>query len=97
MFEREGTNILYQKQFPSQLYSGVLSLQFESCSHNGYVKSLLLIGMQDSSVFTVEEDTGTELNANAIHTKKPSRALLMQVLGKSKFLAHECVNKSSNL
>ncbi|ONK55928.1 uncharacterized protein A4U43_C10F2390 [Asparagus officinalis] len=83
VFEMEGTNILYQKQFPSQLYPGINSLQFENCSHNGYAKNILLIGMQDSSFLAIEEDNGTELNASAVHTKKPSRALLMQIVGAS--------------
>lgn len=84
VFEMEGTNILYRKQFPSQLYSGINSLRFENCSHNGYAKNVLLIGMQDSSFLAIEEDDGTELNASAVHTKKPSRALLMQIVGRNK-------------
>lgn len=93
VFEIEGTAILYQKQFPSQLYSGISSLQFENCSHNGYAKNVLLIGMQDSSILAIEEDTGIELNASGVHTKKPSRAILMQILGKNKFLISIYVHK----
>ncbi|KAG0472704.1 hypothetical protein HPP92_014561 [Vanilla planifolia] len=76
----EGSNILYQKQFPTQIYSGVISLQFENCNHNGYVKNVLLVATEESSVIAVEEDSGNELSSNGIHTKKPCRCLLMQIL-----------------
>ena len=89
----ERNTILYQKQFPSQLYTGIISLKFENCSHNGYAKNVLLIGMQDSSVLAIEEDSGSELNADAVHTKKPSRALLMQILGANKFLVSIYLSK----
>lgn len=76
----KGTSILYQKQFPTLIYSGTISLQFENCNHNGYVKNVLLIATEDSSVIAVEGDTGNDLSSNGIHTKKPSRCLLMQIL-----------------
>lgn len=76
----KGTSILYQKQFPTEIYSGTISLQFENCNHNGYVKNALLIATEDSSVIAVEGDTGNDLNNNGVHTKKPARCLLMQTL-----------------
>lgn len=80
LFEMEGATMLYQKQFPSQLHTGIISLQFESCNHNGFAKNILFIGIQDSSVLAIEEDTGNELNASAVRTNKPSIALSMQIL-----------------
>ncbi|KAK8965667.1 hypothetical protein KSP40_PGU020395 [Platanthera guangdongensis] len=76
----KGSSILYQKQFPTEIYSGTISLQFENCNHNGYVKNVLLIATEDSSVIAVEGDTGNDLNNNGVHTKKPARCLLMQTL-----------------
>lgn len=82
VFDMEGTNILYQKQLPSHVYTGICSMQFENCNHNGYAKNVLLVGMQDSSILTLEEDTGNELSPS-IHIKKSSRALLMETLAVS--------------
>ncbi|XP_020676205.1 uncharacterized protein LOC110095132 isoform X2 [Dendrobium catenatum] len=80
VFDIKGASILYQKQFPTQIYTGTISLQFENCNHNGYIKNVLLIATEDSSVIAVEADTGNDLSSNGIHTKKPSRCLLMQIL-----------------
>uniref|UniRef100_A0A0D9W898 Lethal giant larvae (Lgl)-like C-terminal domain-containing protein n=1 Tax=Leersia perrieri TaxID=77586 RepID=A0A0D9W898_9ORYZ len=59
---------------------GIASLQFEIYSHNGYDKDLLIVGMEDSTIFILEEETGKPLNANPVQTNKPSQALLMQTL-----------------
>jgi hypothetical protein len=56
-------------------------LQFEIYSHNGYDKDILIIAMEDSSIFILEEETGKLLNPNPVQTDKPSKALLLQMLG----------------
>ncbi|KAJ0967773.1 hypothetical protein J5N97_024690 [Dioscorea zingiberensis] len=80
MIDMDGITILYQKQFSSQAYMGVNSLQFEKCSQYIYQKNALLVGMEDSSVLVLDVDTGNILSPGAIHPKKPSKALLMQIL-----------------
>lgn len=74
-------SILYQKEIRSHLYSGIISLKFGNCVQNGLEKEILLVGMEDSSVFALEEDTGHALSASPIRTKNPSKALLMCILG----------------
>ncbi|KAF0891207.1 hypothetical protein E2562_009393 [Oryza meyeriana var. granulata] len=76
----EDASILYQKQLECRVSGGIASLQFEMYSHNGYDKDLLIVGMEDSTIFILEEETGKLLNANPVQTNKPSRALLMQTL-----------------
>jgi hypothetical protein len=56
-------------------------LQFEIYGHNGYDKDILIIAMEDSSIFILEEETGKLLNPNPVQTDKPSKALLLQMLG----------------
>ncbi|XP_062185460.1 uncharacterized protein LOC133889038 [Phragmites australis] len=76
----ENATILYQKQFECRLSGGITSLQFEIYSHSGYDKDILIIAMEDSSIFILEEETGKLLNANPVQTNKPSKALLLQIL-----------------
>uniref|UniRef100_A0A0D3FYZ8 Lethal giant larvae (Lgl)-like C-terminal domain-containing protein n=1 Tax=Oryza barthii TaxID=65489 RepID=A0A0D3FYZ8_9ORYZ len=76
----EDASILYQKQLECRVSGGIASLQFEMYSHNGYDKDLLLVGMEDSTIYILEEETGKLLNTNPVQTNKPSRALLMQTL-----------------
>lgn len=86
----KGASILYQKQFPTQIYTGTISLLFENCNHNGYLKNVLLIATEESSIIAVEEDTGNDLNSNGLHTKKPYRCLMMQILGESFLVSFNC-------
>ena len=77
----EDATILYQKQFECRLSGGIASLQFEIYGHNGYDKDILIIAMEDSSIFILEEETGKLLNPNPVQTDKPSKALLLQMMG----------------
>lgn len=81
VIQMEGTTILYQKQIPGQVYSGIMSLQFVNHGQNGSENSILLVGMEDSSVLALEEDSGHALSANPVKTKKTCKALLMHILG----------------
>jgi len=56
-------------------------LHFEIYGHNGYDKDILIIAMEDSSIFILEEETGKLLNPNPVQTDKPSKALLLQMMG----------------
>lgn len=49
----EDATILYQEQFECRLPGGIASLQFEIYSHNGYDKDILIISMEDSSIFDI--------------------------------------------
>ncbi|URE00355.1 WD40 [Musa troglodytarum] len=83
VIQMEGTTILYQKQIPGQVYSGIMSLQFVNHGKNGSEKSILLVGMEDSSILALEEDSGHALSANPVKTKKTCKALLMHILDAS--------------
>ncbi|XP_051218607.1 uncharacterized protein [Lolium perenne] len=76
----DDATILYQKQLECRVSGGISSLQFELYSHNGYDKDLLIVGMEDSSISVLEEETGKLLNTNPVQTNRPSRALLLQKL-----------------
>jgi hypothetical protein len=77
----EDATILYQKQFECRLSGGIASLEFETYSHNGYDKVILIMTMEDSSIFILEEETGNLLNTNPVQTDKTAKALLLQILG----------------
>nr|CAB3487948.1 unnamed protein product [Digitaria exilis] len=98
----EDATVLYQKQFECRISGGIASLQFEIYSHNGYDKDILIIAMEDSSMFILEEETGKLLNPNPVQTDKPSKALLLQMLELSPSDAsvsdnHDTVSKESLL
>ena len=64
-------------------------MHFEIYGHNGYDKDILIIAMEDSSIFILEEETGKLLNPNPVQTDKPSKALLLQMLGELYGLAYK--------
>ncbi|KAJ4746628.1 Transducin/WD40 repeat-like superfamily protein [Rhynchospora pubera] len=76
----EEASILYQKQMQGQVASGIISMQFEKFVLEGFEKNVLLVATEDSSILAIEEDTGIAISPNTVHTKNPSRALLMHVL-----------------
>uniref|UniRef100_A0ACD5UUB5 Uncharacterized protein n=1 Tax=Avena sativa TaxID=4498 RepID=A0ACD5UUB5_AVESA len=76
----DDATILYQKQLECRVSGGISSLQFELYSHNGYDKDLLIVGMEDSSISVLEEETGKLLNTSPVQTNRPSRPLLLQTL-----------------
>lgn len=77
----EEASIVYQKQIQGQVANGIISMQFEKFVLEGFEKNILLVATEDSSILAIEEDTGKALSPNTLHTKNPSRALLMHVLG----------------
>ncbi|KAF5960855.1 hypothetical protein HYC85_002064 [Camellia sinensis] len=80
LIDMEGPILLYQKHIASELCTGIISLQFETCSIHGFQKNILVVATKDSSVLAVESDTGNTLSSALVHPKKPSRALYMQIL-----------------
>ncbi|RYQ81230.1 hypothetical protein Ahy_Scaffold1g107211 [Arachis hypogaea] len=77
----DGPCVLYQKNIASEISTGIISLQFVTCSLHGFEKNVLAVGTRDSSVLALDSETGNTLSAETVHPKKPSRALFMQVLG----------------
>ncbi|KAH9710610.1 Lgl C domain-containing protein [Citrus sinensis] len=50
LLDTEGPTVLYQKHIASDISSGIISLQFETCSLQGFEKNFLVIATKDSSV-----------------------------------------------
>ncbi|XP_022631545.1 uncharacterized protein LOC106776697 [Vigna radiata var. radiata] len=73
-------SLLYRKNISSEISSSIVSLQFKTCSLRGFDKNILLVGTKDSSVLALDSETGNPFNTEAIHPKKPSKAIYMQVL-----------------
>ncbi|XP_024025786.1 uncharacterized protein LOC21390484 isoform X2 [Morus notabilis] len=76
----EGPTLLYQQHIESELCTGIVSLQFRSCSLHGFEKNVLAVGTKDSSVLALDSDTGNKQSSTSVHPKKPSKALFMHVL-----------------
>jgi len=86
VFNIDGPTLLYQKHIASEISAGIISLQFLTCSLHGFEKNILAVGTKDSSVMALDKENGNTLGGN-ICPKKPSKALFMNVLGKSVWLA----------
>ncbi|KAG4386602.1 hypothetical protein GLYMA_11G085900v4 [Glycine max] len=76
----DGPSLLYRKHIASEISTGIISLQFKTCSLHGFEKNILAVGTKDSSVLTLDGETGNTLSIGTIHPKKPSKAIFMQVL-----------------
>ncbi|KAK2427188.1 Transducin/WD40 repeat superfamily protein [Trifolium repens] len=76
----DGPTLLYQKHIASEISTGIISLQFITCSLYGFSKNILAVGTKDSSVLALDSETGNTLSSGTVHPKKPSKALFMQVL-----------------
>ncbi|KAH9621155.1 hypothetical protein KSS87_006342 [Heliosperma pusillum] len=93
----EGPSVLYHKQIETVLSADITSLQFECFDILGLEKNILVVATRDSSVWTLDADTGNTLSSNAVHPKKPSRALLMKILDTSKGGLAEDTSQKSQL
>ncbi|KAL2348696.1 hypothetical protein Fmac_002696 [Flemingia macrophylla] len=76
----DGPSLLYRKHIASEISTGIVSLQFKTCSLHGFEKSILALGTKDSSILALDGETGNPLSIGTIHPKKPSKAIFMQVL-----------------
>lgn len=82
LIDIEGPTLLYEKHFASEICTGIISLEFQTCSLHGFEKNVIAVATKDSSVLAIDCDTGNTLSTSIVHPKKPSRALFMHVLGK---------------
>ncbi|KAI7738388.1 hypothetical protein M8C21_008451, partial [Ambrosia artemisiifolia] len=80
VIDMTGPTLLYEKHIASELSTAVISLQFGMCSLHGFEKSVLVAATKDSSAWALESETGNILNTAAVHPKKPSKALFIQLL-----------------
>ncbi|KAJ7944051.1 Transducin/WD40 repeat protein [Quillaja saponaria] len=76
----EESTVLYQKLVASEICTGIISLQFQTCSLHGFEKNILAVATKDSSVLALDSDTGNTVSTSTVHPKKPSKALFMQIL-----------------
>lgn len=79
----EEANVIYTKHIGSVICPGIISVQFDSCSVQGFEKNVLVVAMRDSSIFALDSDTGNMIGTNMIKPKKPFKVLYMQILGRS--------------
>ncbi|CAL9228137.1 unnamed protein product [Arabidopsis halleri] len=76
----EEANVIYTKHIGSVICPGIISVQFDSCSVQGFEKNVLVVAMRDSSIFALDSDTGNMIGTNMIKPKKPFKVLYMQIL-----------------
>lgn len=87
VFDIEGPTLLYQEHIASEISTGIISLQFDTCFLHGFEKNILVVATKDSSVLALDADTGNLLSSSSVHPKKPYRALFMQILDGQDMLA----------
>ncbi|KAL5538587.1 hypothetical protein UlMin_045509 [Ulmus minor] len=80
VIDMEGPTQLYQQHIESELSTGIISVQFQTCNLHGFEKNVLAIATKDCSVFALDSDTGNKLSTNMVQPKKPSRAFFMHIL-----------------
>ena len=96
LIDIEGATLLYQKHIASEICTGIISLQFLTCSLHGFEKNILAVGTKDSTVLVLDSETGNTLSTGSVHPKKPSKALFMQVLGKCFLLRFSQKNETKH-
>ncbi|KAG8383717.1 hypothetical protein BUALT_Bualt04G0042900 [Buddleja alternifolia] len=80
LIDPEGPTVLYQIHIASEFSTGIISTHFETCSFHGFEKNVLIVATKDSSLFTLERDTGNTLSSGIVRPSKPSKALFIRVL-----------------
>nr|GMC62540.1 uncharacterized protein LOC109167710 isoform X1 [Ipomoea batatas] len=81
LIDIESLSVLYERHIATELCTGIISSQFETCSLHGFEKNVIVLATRDSSVLALEVETGNILSPSMVHPKKPSRALFMQIIG----------------
>lgn len=81
---------MYERHIATELCTGIISSQFDTCSLHGFEKNVIVLATRDSSVLALDGETGNVLSPSMVHPKKPSRALFMQIIGN--FLVLEVSN-----
>nr|GMC65920.1 uncharacterized protein LOC109167710 isoform X1 [Ipomoea batatas] len=80
LIDIESLSVLYERHIATELCTGIISSQFETCSLHGFEKNVIVLATRDSSVLALEGETGNILSPSMVHPKKPSRALFMQII-----------------
>ncbi|KAL1536891.1 hypothetical protein AAHA92_29467 [Salvia divinorum] len=80
LIDPDGPVVLYEKHIASEFCTGNISLHFETCSFHGFEKDAIIVATKDSSIFTLEKDTGNTLSSDVVRPNKPSKALFTRVL-----------------
>ncbi|KAL3838832.1 hypothetical protein ACJIZ3_023423 [Penstemon smallii] len=80
LIDPEGPNVIYQKHIASELCTGIISVHFETCNFHGFEKNVLIMATKDSSVVTLERDTGNPLCPGVVRPKKPYQGLFTTIL-----------------
>ncbi|GFP88150.1 syntaxin-binding protein 5 [Phtheirospermum japonicum] len=80
LIDSEGPSVLYQTQIASEFCTGIISMHFETCSFHGFEKNVIIAATNDSSLVTLERDTGNTLSSGVVHPNKPSVALFTCIM-----------------
>ncbi|KAL6543445.1 hypothetical protein OROHE_010067 [Orobanche hederae] len=80
LIDPEGPNVLYQKHIASEFCTGVISMHFQTCRFHGFDKNVIIVATKDSSIITLERDTGNMLSSSVVRPNKPSVALFTRIL-----------------
>ncbi|KAK4752842.1 hypothetical protein SAY87_021640 [Trapa incisa] len=80
LIDIEGPAVLCTESIGRGMSSGVISIQFASCSLHGFEKNIVVVATRDSSVLGMDSDIMKTLTTGTVHPRMPSKALLMEVL-----------------
>ncbi|KAG6394399.1 hypothetical protein SASPL_144983 [Salvia splendens] len=80
LIDPEGPVVLYEKHIAGEFCTGNISMHFETCSFHGFEKDVIIVATKDSSIFTLEKDTGNTLSSDVVRPNTPSKALFTRVL-----------------
>lgn len=85
LIDPDGPSVLYERHIASEFSTGIISIHFETCSFHGFEKNVIIVATKDSSVVTLERDTGITLSSSVVRPSKPAKALFTRVLGECRF------------
>lgn len=80
LIDPDGPSVLYERHIASEFCTGIISIHFETCSFHGFEKNVIIVATKDSSVVTLERDTGNTLSSSIVRPNKPVKALFTRVL-----------------
>lgn len=80
LIDPDGPSVLYERHIASEFCTGIISIHFETCSFHGFDKNVIFVATKDSSVVTLERETGNTLSSSVVRPNKPAKALFTRVL-----------------
>ncbi|KAL6559585.1 hypothetical protein OROGR_004702 [Orobanche gracilis] len=80
LIDPDGPSVLYERHVASEFCTGNISMHFETCSFHGFEKNVIVVATKDSSLVTLERDTGNTLSSGVVRPSKPTKALFTRVL-----------------